>query len=77
MEASAKDKHMTHTLLNSIDSWTFQPAGTSVYVTQTRRCYTLPSGRTIRNQVMTQCDYTIQEARELWALLTSTGAAAA
>lgn len=65
---------MTHTLRNSIDTWAFQAAGTSVYVTQTRRNYITPGGRSIQDQVMTQCDYTIQEARELWTLLTSTGA---
>ena len=68
---------MTYTLHNSSDIWAFQAAGASVYVTQTRRNYTTPGGRTIQNQVMTQCGYTIEEARELWALLTSAGAVAA
>jgi len=68
---------MTYTLQNNIDTWAFQAAGTSVYVTQTRRNYTTPGGRTIQNQVMTQCDYTIEEARQLWTLLTGAGAVAA
>ena len=69
-----ESKPMTHTLHNNIDTWTFQAAGTSVYVTQTRRNYATPSGRWIQNQVMTHCDYSIQEARELWSLLTNAGA---
>ena len=65
---------MTHTLRNSIDTWAFQAAGTSVYVTQTRRHYTTPGGRSIQDPLMTQCDYPIQEARHLWPLRTRTGA---
>ena len=55
---------MTFTLTNQADTWTFQPVGLSVYVTQKRG-----------SQTMTACDYTTKEARELWALLVSVGAA--
>lgn len=65
---------MTHTLATALDDWTFQAAGTTVYVTQTRRDYVSPSGRHIANQVMTHHHYTLDEARELWTLLLEGGA---
>jgi hypothetical protein len=65
---------MTHILQNEIDTWSFQAAGTAVYVTQTRRAYVTPKGNVITNQVMHHCSYGIAEARRLWSLLVETGA---
>ena len=53
---------MTHTITTGLDLWTFQAAGTHVYVTQKRG-----------SVVMTKCDYTTDEARELWVLLLKAG----
>ena len=65
---------MTHTLITDRDNWSFQAAGVTVYVTQTRRDYVTPSGRLITNQVMTRSEYTNRQARDLWLLLLKAGA---
>ena len=53
---------MTHTISTGLDLWTFQAAGTHVYVTQKRG-----------SVVMTECDYTTDEAKQLWVLLLKAG----
>ena len=53
---------MTHKLATPTDLWTFQAAGTHYYVTQKRG-----------GVVMTSCDYSQTEARELYAYLINYG----
>ena len=53
---------MKHYINTGLDLWTFQAAGTHVYVTQTRG-----------SVVMTKCDYTNEEAKQLWVLLMKAG----
>ena len=53
---------MKHYINTGLDLWTFQAAGTHVYVTQKRGAV-----------VMTKCDYTTEEAKQLWVLLMKAG----
>lgn len=53
---------MKHYINTGLDLWTFQAAGTHVYVTQKRG-----------SVVMTKCDYTNEEAKQLWVLLMKAG----